>query len=267
MIDSVSVDVDSTAADKMLDRNELILSLYRAGKTTREIASVVGLGSTRVGTIVKAAGISRRIGPRLAAARGKVSPAFDLTSSRRDFLDGLMLSDGHIDRPGAEGGSKYSQTCVRRTWLESLAAEFDGWGVLSAVGESRPGCVEFQLQTRRYRTLVAERERWYPNGGEKRVPRDVNLFSPCLLRNWIAGDGTRCGSDLRICTDGFCPDDVEWLMCRLRDGGYAFETSNMGPALSGRPKLRLRIGIGGGRDRLLAASGGSVPEYSYKWAG
>lgn len=160
-----------------------------------------------------------------------------------EIVDGLMLGDGHLLR---QGGLRLEQSHVRRGWVENVQQRLVSLRVSSTLDEvTRParfrkdgrllppytGC---SLRVPAYAELRILRQRWYPNG-VKCVPEDVRLTAASVA-DWVSGDGTgTTAGGLILCTDGFTEQDVEHLICRLRETfGVRARTVFSG---GGRPKI------------------------------
>lgn len=74
----------------------------------------------------------------------------------------------------------------------------------------------------------------------KRVPDCIeNLLTPLALAVWIMDDGTRSGSGLLLCTDGFLKKEVEMLQKAL-SSRYEMETTIRFSPASTKEKLKLQ---------------------------
>lgn len=245
--------------------NKLILSLYSDGKTTREVALVVGKSKSRVAEIVKKAGVSRPrdVRPTVLANRAKTCPKF--TCEFVSYLDGLLISDGSLARPSKNTlTSCYTHDSKTSEWLRVIHDEFVSFGIKCSV-KLRKRRNEHQLRSYRYDRFYEQYVRWYPDLKEKRVPRDIDLSSKLLLRNWIYGDGT-LGNDFRFCTDSFHVEDIEFLIGCFDDLDFGFRKIYMGKSKLGFPKYRLSICQSTGQQRFFEYVGEpDVEEFAYKW--
>lgn len=244
---------------------ELIVELYKQGMTTREIAGKIGGHSSRVGDIIKNAGVSRTKNTRQSVlnARAKLCPELDKLFL--DYFDGLMISDGGLTRPSKHTATScYTHTSVCEEWLRKISATFLDNGIISSLSPTkRPR--QFCLRSYRYDKLYDQYNRWYPNGGEKRVPSDIDITSKLMLKNWVYGDGTIC-HDFRLCTDCFPIQDTEFLIAKLGKLGFGFRTVYMGKAKSGIDKFRLSICKRTGLIEFFEYIGDpEIVGLSYKW--
>jgi len=69
------------------------------------------------------------------------------------------------------------------------------------------------FKTRSFVELKDLRKRWYFNN-KKIVPMDLTL-TPTIVRQWFIGDGTLVKTNIILCTDGFCLEDVLLLKHKL----------------------------------------------------
>lgn len=157
-----------------------------------------------------------------------VTHHYQPTDQLRAVLDGVLLSDGSIQRIGQRGTAslRVMQHPSRRGWLRQIQRSLRAACIQTSLDHvtKAPSMLEGRLMPEReydllrtlnYSEFVLERERWYP-GGRKAVPRDLCL-TPVALNHWFCGDGR--GGDqkgtLGICTDGFSVEDVRFLIERL----------------------------------------------------
>lgn len=196
-------------------------------KNKREIAEELGCSESTVIDRMKEWGIPAR--PRGQITRivnqkrmEERSKTINWTSELQNYVDGLLLSDGHINKHV----SKYSQSFALRYrgWAEQIHAFFSLHGIDSKI--SRPytnekGHQKIYLNTRVYHQFRNERTRWYPNG-EKAFPPDLDFSSRWLLLNWYLGDGSLGRQPKRrsfavLCVRKPKQDVREWLSEQLNE--------------------------------------------------
>lgn len=160
-----------------------------------------------------------------------VGKYFEMTSEIRDYFDGLIIGDGHYQ---VEHKSKLSvsytfgQRIDHKGWADAQMLYFDEHGIDYHLSYKDPhtffnkqqgkfytGAPTVHLATKKYRTLLPERLRWYPEG-KKIIPKDLNITSPQMLANWAMGDGncyiTKYNKiEFKLYTLGFLIEDVEWV--------------------------------------------------------
>lgn len=247
--------------------DQQVVDLYQT-KSIRTVAKETGLPKETVRKIIHAAGATRKnTGMPIAMHAERANRCGTIKPVLRDFLDGLVISDGHLRSSSVS--AKYQQDCVHEEWLRAIKKTFSEHNIQSRVSPSMRDGVQdgFALRTLAYHELRAEHSRWYPDG-VKRVPHDINFSSPALWKNWIMGDGTLdadCNT-LRLCTDDFLVDDIEWMLERILQCGYCFKKVFMGKAVSGKPKYRLSLN---GRSAIIDlfqfVGSCDVPCFNYKW--
>jgi len=81
----------------------------------------------------------------------------------------------------------------------------------------------YQYKSCSYIELLTIYKKWYPEG-KKIIPRDI-VLTPLVCRQWYIGDGTlKCPvyekPSIRLCTNGFKIDDVNWLVKQLNNLGF-----------------------------------------------
>lgn len=252
----------------MRHNHEEIVSLYESGLTTREVALKYGCSKSCVSRVVKACNKSRSKDTRSHVLAARAKTCDDFTQNFRDYLDGLLISDGHLKKPSKNTKTScYQQTSVCLEWLLSIKDNFNKFQIETNISPEKRNPQSYILCTQRYRQFYDEYERWY--GEEKRVPKDLNLKSKALLKNWIYGDGTLVGSSkttLRLCTDSFSIFDLDWLKSQFAGFGYRFNYVNMGKSKAGETKTRLSLCKNNGLFEFFDMVGApDICSLSYKW--
>jgi len=134
-------------------------------------------------------------------------------------LDGLLLSDGSVVLKRFSCGS----TCKEfLDYLASFLVCYGGSGVIEGEAVNKGRKKSNSLLTASHPDFEFLRAKWYYGEGEKKkVPRDL-VLTPLTLKVWYYGDGSivRVKSSnsctLRLSTDGFDVDDVEFLVDILK---------------------------------------------------
>lgn len=168
-----------------------------------------------------------------------------ILNEARDYIDGLMLSDGHVHCANNMTGY-YHQLCKEKSWLDKISEDLYEYGIESTVNNGRlitgkwqpkDGSIAYSLQTFSYVEFKEIRDRWYKpwynidnyskhywhedEAGEyfiwqKVIPRDICL-SPVCLANEYLGDGSitkkiyRNGYQTQLATNGYSREDVDFL--------------------------------------------------------
>lgn len=170
----------------------------------------------------------------------------------RDYLDGLMLGDGHIICKNSKTGY-YQQSCKHKNWLDKIDDDLYEYGIECGVSNGRiqfggfnakSGSIEYTLHTRSYIEFKKLRDRFYikwydidnyneslwhldKESGEyfiwqKIIPEDICLSPGCLANEYL-GDGSiykhkhQNGYCIHLSTDGFLRKDVVFLSCLLAE--------------------------------------------------
>lgn len=149
-----------------------------------------------------------------------------VTSELRDLLDGLILGDGWYRKASSIAALfGFGQCPAHRRWVYTVERQLSKFGITTCRGGWGPkismlhgqkihstGMILFN--TPNYRSLLPERQRWYPNG-KRRIPRTINLDNSRLLANWYMGNGTCYYNhptlQVSLQTDAYPEEDVQWL--------------------------------------------------------
>ncbi len=151
-----------------------------------------------------------------------------------NYLDGLMLSDGHIRITSSVSGI-YQQTCIMRNWIEVISNDLYEYGIYSKIGDN---CIYskkspnkcYQLWTNVSPYFKKMRERWYnifyyddKEGYErfkyrKVIPEYIDLSPECVA-NWYLGDGNishdNTGYSIKLSTCCFSKEELEYLSDKI----------------------------------------------------
>ncbi len=165
-----------------------------------------------------------------------VTPRADFSLCQKQFLAGTLLGDGGLAWTSENGFVKVALTQGKKQieWLQLKRATLSnlGW---CPIRWGTNYCHSYFAQSESHVTpaLNSWRDKWYPcrtdrSVGLKRVPKSLveQLFSPMLLATWYLDDGNlqkraKWGRPaVRLYTNGFAKDDVEWLASLLRKHGY-----------------------------------------------
>lgn len=150
----------------------------------------------------------------------------NLTSEASEFIAGLMLGDGHLDRH--KWSSAYCDSSKSKGYLEWLSKELAHFGIEQCGRIKRQEkdthfpdrvqrTVAFHYNSRCYIELKALRSKWYRP--TKIVPENLQL-TPLVCRMWYLGDGGLSFTDysVRVCfaTQSFIPKEIDFLIYLLR---------------------------------------------------
>ncbi len=161
-----------------------------------------------------------------------------LTTEQKDFLEGLLLGDASIVYPN-KNKSLYPRLTVSRKDDDKdyLFWQYDVLKDFYLSGPKSKRCFDkrfkkeyyqYHLQTRTGKIFTDYHKKWYPNG-IKIIPRDLQI-TPLLMLIWFLDDGcivnsSKNGLTIKLATDGFTKDDVNFLSTLL--GDYLNEKFNV----------------------------------------
>lgn len=252
----------------MINKN-LVCELYEQGLSTREVAHNIGCGKTTISSIIKECGISRPRVIRQHVLESKVKRCNPLTKDLIAYLDGLLISDAFLHKPSPRvETSALNQSSASLVWLNQIRDDVNIHGIEAVVLPERRKKSRknpcYVLNTHRYDQLFFQRKRWYPMDN-KCVPQDIDISNPMLLRNWIYGDGTLVHGSLRLCTDSFTIQEIDWLQTRFYGLGYKFGKVFMGLTKIGTEKWRLSLCQKNGLLDFFKQLGEPMDHFAYKW--
>jgi hypothetical protein len=217
-----------------MSKNQEVIDAYvREQLSLEKVAKKLGLTRWMVTKMLVEAGIELRSAseanvlahaqadePRAVRQKRIVDPQH--RKHLIEVIDGLLLSDGHIE---VGGQLSLGQTGPRRIWVTDVARELASIGITSTVSNRPPKTIEINGQTVRVKArrdlkthafdeIFAQRQRWYRDG-VKIAPRDL-VLTPKSVAYWLCGDGAAFSNGgLVFCTDNFTQDDVDFLRERL----------------------------------------------------
>jgi len=194
-----------------------------------QIAQIVGCCKATVLEALRRFNIPRR--NRSYALHLRSRKNFNLTKEVKNYIDGLLLGDGHILQK-SKWSARYDQCfSIRfREWAEKIREDFLKFGiesnllqattretVIKKTGQRLGSFAYVMLFTKFYEEFVSFRKRWYVNG-VKVIPRDIELTAQ-LLANFHMGDGEYDPSTGRVAfsVNSFSLDDVKFLIEKLED--------------------------------------------------
>ena len=148
-----------------------------------------------------------------------------------EAIDGFQLGDGHIDgKSGIEARIKW--TGEHKEFGEYLLMPFNRYMVklVETNSPKSPSGKIWDGHTKSHPDLTNQHQRWY-NSRKKQPPDDVRI-TPLSVMLWYLGDGSVVINDekntimLRLSTDGFAPERVEFLSEKLREKGIDCHRNN-----------------------------------------
>lgn len=157
---------------------------------------------------------------------------------------------------------------MHKKWLEEIADKFAGYGICTRFRTdsrcNKKSC--HILRTPVYKEMFYQYCRWYKDGN-KVVPKDLDFRNKNFLKNWVYGDGTLINdSTLRLCTDNFKEEEVDWLILSLNNNlDVSFKKIYMGNNNVGKPKFRPSLCIRDGLLNFYRYLGKPISCFAYKW--
>jgi hypothetical protein len=147
-----------------------------------------------------------------------------------EALDGFLLGDGHIQEEKEHGrlscGLEYEEFCL------FLMGHFMSYKPLvkNYKDDSMSKGIRWQGQTKNHPDFYPQCKRWYTLDSKgrrvKKVPKDVRI-TPKSMMLWYLGDGSVVNDTdsntvvVRFATDGFVPEDNEYLVGLLNQIGVS----------------------------------------------
>ena len=166
-------------------------------------------------------------------------PIIDLSPIELEIITGALLGDGYLTIPRKT--AYFGYTCHYRRILEDLSNNY-----LNRLGLCIYEHCQFDKRTNKIYTNYIARSRcfkiftelrnlWYPNK-IKIIPKTIKL-TPEICYWWYLGDGSSGNSSLRLCTNGFTTDDVEFLssifpVCNSVEQQYQSKTNKYYPTIN-----------------------------------
>jgi hypothetical protein len=168
----------------------------------------------------------RTTGDGVTLALALRRPSLSVTDALRELTDGLLLGDAYVERCGRGGRLSLAQTVAHADWVKQVLSLYEKAGMgyhevqgpegdVNIRGNTYKRRAHWGFRTLTYDFFMEQRTRWYPNG-RKQVPPDV-LLTPLSIAHWYFGDGGVGGKGYHatFSTDGFSPEDVDFLIARL----------------------------------------------------
>jgi len=260
--------------EKILTRDFLISEYVIKKKSSIDIAREVGCCKKTVLDYMERYGIPRRSSGY--SKHLKMTNHFPLTREAINYIDGLLLGDGHILQKTQYSARYDQQFSARfRLWAEKVRDDLARFGIesrlieynakatiIAKTGQRLPPFRGILLYTRYYPEFVFFRRRWYPNR-VKSVPRDIE-FTPQVLANWYMGDGDYDRNTKRVTlnVNSFSLDDVNFLIKKLRKMGFKAKNH---PKTNQDNQPRIRLTPKSSRRFLEVTKPFKVPCFDYKW--
>jgi len=203
---------------KILSKDFLEKQYIVDKKSTVKIAQGIGCGAANIGYFLKQHGIPLRNHSEASKLNVK---HFCLNQHSKDYIDGLILSDGYLYKGANTSSFEQYFAKSHEDWKTQVTIDFNRFGINNKVkkqfSEIATGGFGYLLNTSAYGELKLFYERWYVDG-KKIIPPDLNI-SPTLLLNEYLGDGTlnRSCWCINLCTQSFAGQYVEELSAKINE--------------------------------------------------
>ena len=159
-----------------------------------------------------------------------------ILNKARDYIDGLMLSDGCVMRTNKTG--YYKQVCEHDEWLKVISYNLNNHKIKNIIrtrtGGFKKNKLYYNLVTSSYIEFKEMHDRWYKKdynvdeypiirwhwdkekeewfAWKKIIPKDICLNPECVANEYL-GDGSKAkrNNHIRLATNGFSRDDTIFL--------------------------------------------------------
>jgi hypothetical protein len=152
-----------------------------------------------------------------------------------EAIDGFLLGDGNISPNDTDLVKSGRLQCgvQYREFCEYLMKPFIIYqaSVHEYPDSNMSSGIKLCGRSKFHPDIYKQYQRWYPNDGKKQPPNDVRI-TPTSVMMWYLGDGSLVTSEktntvtVRLSTDGFDPERVEFLAKKLCDIGIACHRNN-----------------------------------------
>lgn len=159
---------------------------------------------------------------------------YEFTDEQKEIFDGIMISDGSLEKPRALGsrltlGFKYKET------LERIIEDLNNMEYCPIYEynyiEKRTGnnIINFFTKTHVSSSLYSEYNRWYKED-LKIIPKNIKL-TPLFCYWWYVMDGFVIDNSIQLCTDSFTMEDIKFIQ-------NLFSKINIKCSITSRNRLR-----------------------------
>lgn len=193
-----------------------------------ELAKLANCSYVTLWTWMKKFGIQRRLQGQNPK---RIYNHINLNCDQLDFLIGLLLGDGSLEKSRFSNISAYNHGDKRLNYIIWLRGMFQNMGF--QCGNIYPIQDRgFKFKTSFYVELHNLYKRFYPNG-IKILPVDLKI-SPNILKNWYIGDGNNSKSPL-IDSSMFDVDAIKSFIEPLNQFGIIYSLRSF------KSRVRIRI--------------------------
>ena len=189
--------------------------------TCKQIGDFCGASRAVVDVWLKNSGIEHRSNSE--ARHLRMATSCDLSGDLLEWINGELLGDGCVSITRSRFCGYFCYASKFREYINYVSEFLSQRGIKQRsyirvrYDKGKP---YYHYLSKNYPELLELRRRWYPEGA-KIVPKDIQLTS-LTCRQWYIGDGS-CNSsrrDLRLHSQGFPIEDVEFLVDKLKNIGF-----------------------------------------------
>ena len=188
----------------------------------------------------------------------------DLSIEALHWLYGELLGDGCLYKVSPYS-ARFQYASKHKEYIQYISNSLKSFGIkqsgrINKHKHKKHNSYYYSYKSYSYIELLPIYNKWYPDG-KKIVPKDI-VLTPLVCRQWYIGDGTlKCPvyerPSIRLCTNGFKVDDVNWLVKQLNKLGFK---ATRQPADN-----IIHILVDSVEDFLNYIGGCPVKCYEYKW--
>ncbi len=231
--------------------------LYESGQSQSKIAKTFKCHPGTIEMYFQIFDIRRRNeSERQRLRRGR---SIILTETENEVLDGLLLSDMHIEKATFQGRLTFGvlHKEFANLILENLRNVV--WGNLYPYKPKNSSNVNYFCKSAFNIQMFDLHKIWYKES-VKIVPNELNTISPLTLYWWYLGDGYVCKirDQIALCTDAFSSSENERLCSILN------QTYNLNLRVDTRNRISM-YGKDNIRQFLEVIGRPKVKCYEYKW--
>jgi hypothetical protein len=222
----------------MIDKDVLYDLYYNKKMSLKEVGIEVGVSSSNIQYVMKKHGFTARTYSEGAYLRDcKTRNIIEVTDKLHDFIVGNILGDGgvysaksHLERDNRHPPrtANYIHSDKHQDITNFISKTMTSFGIrqMGNIGryehKKLNNAVYYQYRSKHYPELLQFRKKMYKDG-HKIIPNDL-VFTGDIVLYWFLGDGSltypATGRPyIRICTEGFTQEDVEFAVNQFNSMG------------------------------------------------
>lgn len=260
----------------LMTKEYLMQEYVNNEQSLNQIARKIGCSKKLVLINIKKHKVSTRSNSLAMHIRSRRN--FKLDGKVKNYVDGLILGDGHIFQR-SQYSARYDQSITTkcREWADRIKLDFSDFGIDTALldymsspmvikktGQVISSFPQVLLFTKFYEEFAFFKERWYPNGGTKTIPDDIEM-APITIANWYMGDGNfeNTTGRIEIAINSFSPNDIQIVQTKM------FKTLGIQPKIYPRRNQnnqpRMKFNRIDASKILKYTQDYKIPCFDYKW--